>query len=113
MPGNYFGNILEKRMIVNKHAWGKVEKMSNFANFEDWRENEPWSDDGDDYDDDDVGYEEDDAGNVVRVGQERKNKQTSDDHSRVDLMAKYRCVLLWAMDREVWFEGCVYFAGIG
>ena len=70
--------------------------MSNFANFEDWRENEPWSDDGDDYDDDDVGYEEDDAGNVVRVGQERKNKQTSDDHSRVDLMAKYRCVLLWA-----------------
>ena len=100
-------------MIVNKHAWGKVEKMSNLANFEDWRENEPWSDDGDDYDDDDVGYEEDDAGNVVRVGQERKNKQTSDDHSRVDLMAKYRCVLLWAMNREVWFESCVYFAGIG
>ena len=80
-------------MIVNKHAWRKGQKMSNLANFEDWRENEPWSDDGDDYDDDDVGYEEDDAGNVVRVGQERKNKQSSDDHSRVDLMAKYRCVL--------------------
>ena len=69
-----------------------MDKLSRVLDFGDWRENEPWSDDGDDYDD--VGYEEDDSGNVVRVGQERKNKQSSDDHSRVDLMAKYRCVLL-------------------
>lgn len=67
------------------------KKMSNIENFEDWREDEPWSDDADDYDDDDLGYELDDAGNVVRVGQERKNKQSSEDN-RVDLKAKYRFV---------------------
>lgn len=65
------------------------KKMSKIENFEDWREDEPWSDDADDYDDDDLGYELDDAGNVVRVGQERKNKQSSEDN-RVDLKAKYR-----------------------
>ena len=73
--------------------------MTKIADFEDWREIEPWSDDEDDYEDDDIGYEEDDAGNVVRVGQEKKNKQSSGDHLKVDLMAKYRCVPKGALAR--------------
>lgn len=63
----------------------------NDGNFVDWRENEEWSDDdANDYDDNYLGYEEDDAGNVVKVGQERRNRQSSNEHSRVDLAAKYR-----------------------
>ena len=67
---------------------------ANDGNFVDWRENEACSDDddADDYDDDYVGYEEDDAGNVVKVGQERRNRQSSNENSRVDLAAKYRFV---------------------
>ena len=67
----------------------------NDGNFVDWRENEEWSDDdANDYDDNYLGYEEDDAGNVVKVGQERRNRQSSNEHSRVDLAAKYRFVSL-------------------